>query len=61
MLLVNPIRDGMNCRAGGPGRSPSGAARWSRPPGLRAATLAGDAPLVNLYDVTETAEALHQA
>jgi len=62
VLLVNPIRDGMNLVAQeGPVLSERGCALvLSREAGA-AATLAGDALLVNPYDITETAEALHQA
>ena len=62
VLLVNPIRDGMNLVAQeGPVLSERGCALvLSREAGA-AATLAGNALLVNPYDVTETAEALHQA
>jgi trehalose 6-phosphate synthase len=62
VLLVNPIRDGMNLVAQeGPVLSERGCALvLSRDAGA-AATLAGDALLVNPFDVSETAEALHQA
>ena len=62
VLLVNPIRDGMNLVAQeGPVLSERGCALvLSREAGA-AATLAADALLVNPYDITETAEALHQA
>ena len=62
VLLVNPVRDGMNLVAQeGPVLSERGCALvLSREAGA-AATLAADALLVNPYDVTETAEALHQA
>ena len=62
MLLVNPVRDGMNLVAQeGPVLSERGCALvLSREAGA-AATLAADALLVNPYDITETAEALHQA
>ena len=62
VLLVNPIRDGMNLVAQeGPVLSERGCALvLSREAGA-AATLAADALLVNPYDVTETADALHQA
>ncbi len=62
VLLVNPIRDGMNLVAQeGPVLSERGCALvLSREAGA-AATLAADALLVNPYDVTETAEALHAA
>lgn len=62
VLLVNPIRDGMNLVAQeGPVLSERGSALvLSREAGA-AATLGDDALLVNPYDVSETAEALHQA
>jgi trehalose 6-phosphate synthase len=62
VLLVNPIRDGMNLVAQeGPVLSERGCALvLSREAGA-AATLDGDALLVNPYDVSETAAALHRA
>jgi trehalose 6-phosphate synthase len=62
VLLVNPIRDGMNLVAQeGPVLSERGCALvLSREAGA-AETLGDDALLVNPYDVSETAEALHQA
>ena len=62
VLLVNPVRDGMNLVAQeGPVLSERGCALvLSREAGA-AATLGGAALLVNPYDVSETAEALHQA
>jgi len=62
VLLVNPLRDGMNLVAQeGPVLSERGCALvLSREAGA-AATLGGDALLVNPYDVSETAAALHQA
>jgi trehalose 6-phosphate synthase len=62
VLLVNPIRDGMNLVAQeGPVLSERGCALvLSREAGA-AATLGDDALLVNPFDVSETAEALHQA
>jgi trehalose 6-phosphate synthase len=62
VLLVNPIRDGMNLVAQeGPVLSGRGCALvLSREAGA-AATLGGDALLVNPFDVSETATALHQA
>ncbi len=62
VLLVNPVRDGMNLVAQeGPVLSERGCALvLSREAGA-AATLAADALLVNPYDITETADALHQA
>ena len=60
VLLVNPIRDGMNLVAQeGPVLSRDGCALvLSREAGA-AATLGPDALLVNPYDVSETAAALH--
>jgi trehalose 6-phosphate synthase len=62
VLVVNPIRDGMNLVAQeGPVLSQRGCALvLSREAGA-AATLAADALLVNPFDVSETADALHQA
>ncbi len=62
VLLVNPVRDGMNLVAQeGPVLSARGCALvLSREAGA-AATLAADALLVNPYDITETAQALHEA
>lgn len=62
VLLVNPIRDGMNLVAQeGPVLSERGCALvLSREAGA-AATLAADALLVNPYDVTGTAAAMHEA
>ena len=62
VLLVNPIRDGMNLVAQeGPALSQRGCALvLSREAGA-AATLGHDALLINPYDVSETATALHQA
>ena len=62
VLLVNPIRDGMNLVAQeGPVLSERGCALvLSREAGA-AAVLGGSALLVNPYDVSETAAALHQA
>jgi trehalose 6-phosphate synthase len=62
VLLVNPIRDGMNLVAQeGPVLSERGCALvLSREAGA-AATLGGDALLINPYDVSETAAALHRA
>jgi trehalose 6-phosphate synthase len=62
VLLVNPVRDGMNLVAQeGVVVSEHGCALvLSREAGA-AATLAADALLVNPYDLTETAEALHRA
>ncbi|HEV2932180.1 MAG TPA: trehalose-6-phosphate synthase [Streptosporangiaceae bacterium] len=62
VLLVNPVRDGMNLVAQeGPVLSERGCALvLSREAGA-AATLGRDALLVNPFDVSETAAALHQA
>jgi trehalose 6-phosphate synthase len=62
VLLVNPTRDGMNLVAQeGPVLSERGCALvLSREAGA-AATLDGDALLVNPYDISETAAALHRA
>jgi len=62
VLLVNPTRDGMNLVAQeGPVLSERGCALvLSREAGA-ASTLGADALIVNPYDITETAEALHQA
>ena len=62
VLLVNPIRDGMNLVAEeGPVLSEGGCALvLSREAGA-AALIGGEALLVNPYDVTATADALHAA
>jgi trehalose 6-phosphate synthase len=62
VLLVNPIRDGMNLVAEeGPILSERGCALvLSREAGA-AALIGGEALLVNPYDVTATADALHTA
>ena len=62
VLLVNPVRDGMNLVAqeGVVLSERSCALVLSREAGA-AATLDGYALLVNPYDITETAEALHRA
>jgi trehalose 6-phosphate synthase len=62
VLLVNPIRDGMNLVAKeGPVLSSQGCALvLSREAGA-IAELGDDALVVNPYDVSQTAEALHQA
>jgi trehalose 6-phosphate synthase len=62
VLLVNPVRDGMNLVAQeGPVLSQGGCALvLSREAGA-AATLGDAALLVNPYDLSETADALHQA
>jgi trehalose 6-phosphate synthase len=62
VLLVNPIRDGMNLVAQeGPVLSERGCALVLSQEAGAAATLDGDALLVNPYDVSQTAEALHEA
>jgi trehalose 6-phosphate synthase len=62
VLVVNPIRDGMNLVAKeGPVVSAPGAALvLSREAGA-CAEMAADALVVNPYDVTATAEAMHTA
>jgi trehalose 6-phosphate synthase len=62
VLLVNPIRDGMNLVAKeGPILSDAGCALvLSRETGA-AAELAQDALMINPFDVSATAEALHKA
>ncbi|GAA1508157.1 trehalose-6-phosphate synthase [Sphaerisporangium rubeum] len=61
VLLVNPIRDGMNLVAKeGPILSPHCALVLSREAGA-AAELGADALVVNPYDVSGTADALHEA
>jgi trehalose 6-phosphate synthase len=62
VLLINPIRDGMNLVAQeGPVLSDRGCALvLSREAGA-AALLGNDALLVNPYDISQTAAALHQA
>ncbi|WP_396450309.1 trehalose-6-phosphate synthase, partial [Actinomadura sp.] len=62
VLLVNPIRDGMNLVAKeGPVLSEQGCALvLSREAGA-ASELSEDALMVNPFDVTQTAETLHQA
>ena len=62
VLVVNPVRDGMNLVAKeGPVCSPDGLALvLSREAGA-ADELGGDALLVNPFDVTQTAAALHEA
>jgi trehalose 6-phosphate synthase len=63
VLLVNPVRDGMNLVAQeGPVLSERGCALvLSREAGAAATLGHGDALLVNPYDVSQTAAALHQA
>jgi len=62
VLIVNPVRDGMNLVAKeGPVLSPDGVVLvLSREAGA-ADELGGDALLVNPYDLGQTAAALHQA
>ena len=62
VLVVNPVRDGMNLVAKeGPVLSPDGVALvLSRESGA-ADELGADALLVNPYDVSQTAEAMHAA
>ena len=62
VLLVNPIRDGMNLVAKeGPTLSRNGCALVLSDEAGAASEMAGDALMVNPYDVSQTAEALHQA
>jgi trehalose 6-phosphate synthase len=62
VLLVNPIRDGMNLVAKeGPILSDHGCALVLSTEAGAAAELGAEALLVNPYDVTGTAAALHQA
>jgi trehalose 6-phosphate synthase len=62
VLLVNPIRDGMNLVAKeGPALSRRGCALVLSGEAGAAAEMSDDAIMVNPYDVTQTAEALHQA
>ena len=62
VLLVNPIRDGMNLVAQeGPVLSERGCALVLSREAGSAATLGGDALLVNPFDISETAAALHRA
>jgi trehalose 6-phosphate synthase len=62
VLLVNPVRDGMNlvAKEGVVLSEPGCAVVLSRAAGV-ADEYAGDAVMVNPYDVTQTAEALHEA
>jgi trehalose 6-phosphate synthase len=62
VLLVNPVRDGMNlvAKEGVVLSEPGCAVVLSRHAGV-ADEYAGDAIMVNPYDVTQTAEALHEA
>jgi trehalose 6-phosphate synthase len=62
VLLVNPIRDGMNLVAEeGPVLSERGCALVLSREAGSAALIGDEALLVNPYDVTETAQALHAA
>jgi len=62
VLLVNPIRDGMNLVAKeGPILSDNGCAVVLSTEAGAAAELGADALLVNPFDITETAGALHAA
>jgi trehalose 6-phosphate synthase len=62
VLLVNPIRDGMNLVAKeGPILSAGGCGLVLSTEAGAAAELAADALMVNPYDITGTAEALHEA
>jgi trehalose 6-phosphate synthase len=62
VLLVNPIRDGMNLVAKeGPTLSKRGCALVLSDEAGAAAELSDDAIMINPFDVSQTAEALHQA
>jgi trehalose 6-phosphate synthase len=62
VLLVNPIRDGMNLVAKeGPILSDHGCALVLSTEAGAAAELGAEALLVNPFDLTQTAQALHQA
>jgi trehalose 6-phosphate synthase len=62
VLLVNPIRDGMNLVAKeGPALSKNGCALVLSDEAGAADEMADDAIMVNPFDVSQTAEALHQA
>jgi len=62
VLLVNPLRDGMNLVAKeGMILSDDGCALVLSSEAGAAAELEADALMVNPYDVSETAQALHQA
>ena len=62
VLLVNPIRDGMNLVAKeGPVLSDRGCALVLSTEAGAAAELGAHALMVNPYDVTQTADALHEA
>jgi trehalose 6-phosphate synthase len=62
VLLVNPVRDGMNlvAKEGVVLSEPGCAVVLSRQAGV-AEEYAGDAIMVNPFDVTQTAQALHEA
>ncbi|WP_285568444.1 alpha,alpha-trehalose-phosphate synthase (UDP-forming) [Actinoallomurus iriomotensis] len=62
VLLVNPIRDGMNLVAKeGPTLSKNGCALVLSDQAGAADEMSGDAIMVNPFDVSQTAEALHRA
>jgi trehalose 6-phosphate synthase len=62
VLLVNPIRDGMNLVAKeGPILSDSGCALVLSTEAGAAAELGGAALMINPFDISQTADALHQA
>jgi trehalose 6-phosphate synthase len=62
VMLVNPIRDGMNLVAKeGPVLSDRGCALVLSTEAGAAAELSGDALMVNPFDISQTAEALHAA
>jgi trehalose 6-phosphate synthase len=62
VLLVNPIRDGMNLVAKeGPALSKQGCALVLSDEAGAAAEMSDDAIMINPFDVSQTAEALHQA
>ncbi len=62
VLLVNPVRDGMNLVAKeGPVLAEGGCAVVLSTEAGAAVEMAGDAILVNPYDVSGTADALHRA
>jgi trehalose 6-phosphate synthase len=62
VLLVNPIRDGMNLVAKeGPTLSKRGCALVLSSEAGAADEMSDDAIMVNPYDVSQTAEALHRA
>ena len=62
VLLVNPVRDGMNLVAKeGPILADRGARWCSRPRPAPPTSSAEDAFVVNPYDVSATADAMHEA